>query len=353
MFKPCRTVFDLESLATRSGILTKETSKPDFWTSQGHEDILKELSQINSRLDSWKKIKNSFDDLATLEELLNDTSDPELESEFQAGAAALREELERANLFLLLNDEHDNANAILMIHAGSGGLDSQDWAGMLLRMYLRYCERVGFKANVIEATADEGDGIKNATVMITGDYAYGFLKAERGVHRLVRISPFDSAHRRHTSFASVLVSPEFSDDVDIEIKNEDLKVDTFRASGAGGQYVNRTDSAVRITHIPSGIVVTCQNERSQIQNRQTAMHVLKSRLYELALQERQQELDSIVGDKKESTWGSQIRSYVLHPYTLVKDHRTNFEKGNIQAVLDGDINDFIMEFLRQKARNNI
>ncbi|MBR1486932.1 MAG: peptide chain release factor 2, partial [Synergistaceae bacterium] len=323
---------DLENLNARSKILTEETSKPDFWTSQKHEDVLKELSLVNSRLESWKKIKNSFDELETLEELLSDGNDSELEAEFKNNAVKLRDELERESLFLLLNDEYDNANAILMIHAGSGGLDSQDWAGMLLRMYLRYCEREGFKANVIEATVDEGEGIKNATVMINGDYAYGFLKAERGVHRLVRISPFDSAHRRHTSFASVLVSPEFSDDVDVEIKPEDLKVDTFRASGAGGQYVNRTDSAVRITHLPTGIVVTCQNERSQIQNRATAMHVLKSRLYELALQERQQELNSIVGDKKESTWGSQIRSYVLHPYTLVKDHRTNFEKGNIQAV---------------------
>ena len=288
--------------------------------------------------------------MTTLEEILSISDDSELEAEFDRRASDLRRELERESLLLLLNEPYDNSNAILMIHAGSGGLDSQDWAGMLLRMYMRYFEREGFKANVIEAMNDEGEGIKNATVLVEGDYAYGFLKAERGVHRLVRISPFDSAHRRHTSFASVLVSPEFSDDVDVEIKPEDLKVDTFRASGAGGQYVNRTDSAVRITHIPSGIVVTCQNERSQIQNRATAMHVLKSRLYELALQERQQELNSIVGDKKESTWGSQIRSYVLHPYTLVKDHRTNFEKGNIQAVLDGDINDFIMEFLKQKAQ---
>ena len=352
MLKTCRTAFDLENLTARSKILSEETSKPDFWTAQGHEDTLKEFSQVNSRLENWKKIKAAYDELAALEEILSESEDQELEAEFKDGAKKLRNELEHASLFLLLNEEYDNANAILMIHAGSGGLDSQDWAGMLLRMYLRYCEREDFKANVIEATADEGEGIKNATVMIHGSYAYGFLKAERGVHRLVRISPFDSAHRRHTSFASVLVSPEFSDDVDIEIKSEDLKIDTFRASGAGGQYVNRTDSAVRITHLPSGIVVTCQNERSQIQNRQTAMHVLKSRLYEIALRERQQELNSIVGDKKESTWGSQIRSYVLHPYTLVKDHRTNYEKGNIQAVLDGDINDFIIEFLRQKAKNS-
>lgn len=352
MFRTCRTAFDIPKLQTASKNLTDLTSQPDFWNSQGHEDKLKELSQINSRLENWKKIKSSYDDLITLEELLSDTPDRELEAEFNQNYSKLKEELERASLLLLLNEEHDNANAILTVHAGSGGLDSQDWAGMLLRMYLRYCEREGFDANVIEATTDEGEGIKNATVMIKGDYAYGFLKAERGVHRLVRISPFDSAHRRHTSFASVLVSPEFSDYVDIEIKSEDLKFDTFRASGAGGQYVNRTDSAVRITHIPTGIVVTCQNERSQLMNRQTAMHVLKSRLYEMALQERQEELSSIVGEKKESTWGSQIRSYVLHPYTLVKDHRTNYEKGNIQAVLDGDINDFIMEFLKQKARNN-
>ena len=291
----------------------------------------------------------------TLEEILNDSEseDSELESEFNHRANELRKEIEHTSLLLLLNEPYDSSNAILMIHAGSGGLDSQDWAGMLLRMYLRYCEREGFKTNIIEAMTDEGEGIKSATVLVEGLNSYGFLKAERGVHRLVRISPFDSNHRRHTSFASVLVSPEFadSDSLDIEIKSEDLKVDTFRASGAGGQYVNRTDSAVRITHIPTGIVVTCQNERSQHMNRQVAMHVLKSRLYELALQERQNELASVIGDKKESTWGSQIRSYVLHPYTLVKDHRTNYEKGNIQAVLDGDINDFIMEYLRQSAKN--
>ena len=307
---------------------------------------------MNSKLESYAKLSVEYDDLAAIEEILRESDDAELEAEFEARASSLRTELERANLLLLLNEPYDSSNAILTIHAGSGGLDSQDWAGMLMRMYLRYCEREGFKANLIEATTDEGEGIKSATVMVEGERAYGFLKAERGVHRLVRLSPFDSAHRRHTSFASVLVSPEFSDDVDIEIKPEDLKVDTFRASGAGGQYVNRTDSAVRITHIPTGIVVTCQNERSQHMNRATALHVLKSRLYELALQERQEELSSVVGEKKESTWGSQIRSYVLHPYTMVKDHRTNCETGNIQAVLDGDIEDFIMEYLKQRAKGN-
>ena len=305
---------------------------------------------MNSRLEAWQHVCTEVDDLTVLEEMLSGAEDAELQREFDRRAAELRRSLEHTSLLLLLNEEYDTANAILTVHAGSGGLDSQDWAEMLLRMYLRYAEREGLKATVLEATNDEEAGIKSATVMMEGDHAYGFLKAERGVHRLVRISPFDSAHRRHTSFASVLVSPEFPDDVDVEVRPEDLKIDTFRASGAGGQYVNRTDSAVRITHIPTGIVVSCQNERSQHMNRQVAMHVLKSRLYELALQERQDQLASVVGDKKESTWGSQIRSYVLHPYTLVKDHRTNFEKGNIQAVLDGDIGDFIMEYLRAHAR---
>lgn len=314
---------------------------------------MKELSRVNSQLENWKHIQSEYGDLTALEEILSISDDSELEAEFDRRASDLRRELEHESLLLLLNEPYDNSNAILMIHAGSGGLDSQDWAGMLLRMYMRYFEREGFKANVIEAMNDEGEGIKNATVLVEGDYAYGFLKAERGVHRLVRISPFDSAHRRHTSFASVLVSPEVSDDVDIEIKPEDLKIDTFRASGAGGQYVNRTDSAIRITHIPTGIVVTCQNERSQHMNRATAMHVLKSRLYDMAVHEREEELASVVGDKKEAAWGSQIRSYVLHPYTLVKDHRTNYEKGNIQSVLDGDINGFIMEYLKQRARSNV
>ena len=282
--------------------------------------------------------------------MLREGDDAELQGEFERRAEELRRALERHKLLILLDEDYDTSNAILTVHAGSGGLDSQDWAEMLLRMYLRYAEREGLKATVLEAASDEEAGIKSATVMVEGDHAYGFLKAEKGVHRLVRISPFDSAHRRHTSFASVGVSPEFPDDVDVEVRPEDLRVDTFRASGAGGQYVNRTDSAVRITHIPTGIVVSCQNERSQHMNRQVAMHVLKSKLYELALQERQDELASVVGDKKESTWGSQIRSYVLHPYTLAKDHRTGVEKGNVQAVLDGDLNDFIMGYLRWHAR---
>lgn len=285
-------------------------------------------------------------ELEILAEILAETDDEELQDEFTSLSEALRKTIEKEQLLLLLSEEYDGNSAILTVHAGSGGLDSQDWAEMLFRMYLRWAEREGFKSKTLDLAQDEEAGIKNATILIEGDWAYGYLKSEKGVHRLVRISPFDSAKRRHTSFASVDISPDLPDDVAVEIRPEDLKTDTFRASGAGGQYVNRTDSAVRITHIPSGIVVTCQNERSQHMNRQVAMQVLRSRLFERAWQERQEELRVLLGEKKEISWGSQIRSYVLHPYTLVKDHRTGHEMGNVQAVLDGDITGFIMNYLR-------
>ena len=278
--------------------------------------------------------------------MLSDDDDDELQSEFSRTADEFRKFVDKEQMVLLLSEEYDGSNAILTVHAGSGGLDSQDWAEMLLRLYIRWSEREGFSAKVLDILQDEEAGIKSATVLVQGEYAYGYLKAEKGVHRLVRISPFDAAKRRHTSFASVDVAPELAEDVPVEIRPEDLKVDTFRASGAGGQYVNRTDSAVRITHIPTGIVVGCQNERSQHMNRQVAMQVLRSRLFEKATQERRQELLSIQGEKKEISWGSQIRSYVLHPYTIVKDHRTGFEIGNVHSVLDGDIDGFIMSFLR-------
>ena len=326
--------------------LESATIAPDFWSRAGSQDLLKELAGVTSRIEGWDRVCKEFDELLTLDEILREQEDPELQTEFEARARELRHTFDRHQLLILLNEEYDQANAILTVHAGSGGLDSQDWAEMLLRMYLRWAERDGFKTTVLEASSDEEAGIKSATVLIEGDNAYGYLKSEKGVHRLVRISPFDAAHRRHTSFSSVGVSPELPGDVEIDVRSEDLRVDTFRASGAGGQYVNRTDSAVRITHIPSGIVVSCQNERSQHMNRQVAMNVLKSKLYELAIQARSDELAAVVGDKKESTWGSQIRSYVLHPYTLAKDHRTGTEKGNIQAVLDGDIDEFIMGYLR-------
>ena len=335
-------------MTARASELETETSDADFWAREGSQEALRELSAIKNRLDEWEQVCREMEDLEVLDALLREGDDAELQREFAARSQELRRVLSRQSLLLLLGGEYDRANAILTVHAGSGGLDSQDWAEMLLRMYLRWAERDGYKTTVLEASSDAEAGIKSATVLVEGENAYGYLKSEKGVHRLVRISPFDAAHRRHTSFASVGASPQLPDDVEVEVRPEDLRVDTFRASGAGGQYVNRTDSAVRITHIPTGIVVSCQNERSQHMNRQMAMQVLKSRLYERAMQERGEELAAVVGDKKESTWGSQIRSYVLHPYTLAKDHRTGMEKGNVQAVLDGDIDDFIMGYLRWK-----
>ncbi len=297
-----------------------------------------------------KQYEKEIEELETIAELLSLEDDRGLEKEFQERSEALREDLEKRRITLLLDEEYDESDAILNVHAGAGGLDSQDWAEMLYRMYLRWAERQDFKVQVLEVSQGEEAGIKSATVLIKGEYAYGLLKCERGVHRLVRISPFDTAKRRHTSFASVSVSPDLPKDVEVEIDPEDLRIDTFRSGGAGGQYVNMTDSAVRITHIPTGIVVSCQNERSQHMNREVAMQILRGRLYERMLQERQERLENIQGEKKEIGWGSQIRSYVFHPYTLVKDHRTNVEKGNVQAVIDGDIEEFIFAELRRRKQ---
>ncbi len=348
--KICRTVFDLDSIIRQKETLEARTTSPDFWKKEESREVSREIARLQRSLDSWNDVERMYSDIVTLEEMLSENEDDDLQREFEQTAEKLRKFAEKEQMLLLLSEEHDSSNAILTVHAGSGGLDSQDWAEMLLRLYLRWAEREGFSAKVLDILQDEEAGIKSATVLVQGEYAYGYLKSEKGVHRLVRISPFDAAKRRHTSFASVDVAPELAEDVPIEIRSEDLKVDTFRASGAGGQYVNRTDSAVRITHLPSGIVVGCQNERSQHMNRQVAMQILRSRLFEKALQERQQELLAIQGEKKEISWGSQIRSYVLHPYTIAKDHRTGFEMGNVQAVLDGDIDSFIMSFLRWKRQ---
>lgn len=270
--------------------------------------------------------------------------------EIKTNLDALKGEVEDLELRNLLSGELDKNNAILTIHPGAGGVESQDWAQMLMRMYLMWAERHGFSSQVIDVQPGEEGGIKDATVTISGDYAYGYLNPEAGVHRLVRISPFDAKKRRHTSFASVVVFPEVEDDVDIEVRDEDIKMDTFRASGAGGQHVNKTSSAVRLTHIPTGIVVTCQNERSQHKNKAVAMKVLKARLYDLEMKEKEKKMEDLVGDKKDIAWGSQIRSYVLQPYRLVKDHRTGLEIGNVDAVLNGDIDRFIKEFLKTKAK---
>ncbi len=296
-------------------------------------------------------LRKKGDDLAVLVEWAN-AGEP-VDAEFGQALEALDQEVQAGEIKKMLGGEHDRRNAIITIHPGAGGTESQDWAEMLLRMYLRWMERRGFKREVLDHQPGEEAGLKSATLTVTGDYAYGLLSAEAGVHRLVRISPFDQAARRHTSFASVYVWPELPEDVDVGIEDKDLRIDTYRSSGAGGQHVNVTDSAVRITHIPSGIVVSCQNERSQHRNRDSAMSVLKARLFDLRLKEQQTKLQQISGAKKEIAFGSQIRSYVLHPYQLVKDHRTKEQVGDVNRVLDGDIDVFIKSFLMKKSSGTL
>ena len=312
-----------------------------------------EVSRLSEDVTTFDGIAGRARDARVLWELALSESDEEAAAEAAAEVEALERELESLEIIALLGGEFDRNPAILEVHAGEGGTDSQDWANMLLRMYLRWAERRGFKTEIVEATPGEEAGIKSATVTVEGRHAYGLLAAERGVHRLVRISPFDAAKRRHTSFASVDVTPEVEDDMEIEIKDEELRIDTYRSSGAGGQHVNVTDSAVRITHLPTGMVVSCQNERSQMQNRAVAMRILKSRLLQLAREDREAELRALKGEQREIGFGSQIRSYVLHPYQMVKDHRTDLEVGNIQAVLDGAIDEFIESELRRKATASV
>jgi peptide chain release factor 2 len=308
------------------------------------------LSRLSEDVTTYDRIATRASDAAVLWDLSQSESDEQTAAEVLSEVDSLEAELSRLEVVALLGGEFDDHPAIIEIHAGEGGTDSQDWAEMLLRMYLRWAEARGMKADLVEATPGEEAGIKSATVTVDGRYAYGLLSTERGVHRLVRISPYDAAKRRHTSFSSVDVTPEIEDDVEVDVNPEDLRIDTYRSSGAGGQHVNVTDSAVRITHIPSGIVVAVQNERSQMQNRAVAMRILKSRLLAKAREERDAEIAALGGDKMEIGFGSQIRSYVLHPYQMVKDHRTGVEVGNVQAVLDGAIDKFIEAELRRKAQ---
>jgi len=308
-----------------------------------------ELSRLSEDVTAFDRIATRAGDATILWDLAASEDDEATAKEALAEVEALEDDIAALEVLSLLGGEFDQAPAILEVHAGEGGTDSQDWAEILLRMYLRWAERRGFKAELLEATPGDEAGIKSATVTIDGRNAYGLLAAERGVHRLVRISPFDSAKRRHTSFASVDVTPEVEDDIDVEIDPDDLRIDTYRSSGAGGQHVNVTDSAVRITHLPTGIVVSCQNERSQMQNRAVAMRVLKSRLVAKAREERDAEIAALSGEKREIGFGSQIRSYVMHPYQMVKDHRTAYESGNVQAILDGAIDPYIEAELKRKA----
>lgn len=293
-------------------------------------------------------MKQQVEDLGVLIELYNESQDLELEQDIRKEICNLNKSIQRAKLETLLNGRYDNRNAIISIHAGAGGTEAQDWASMLLRMYTRWAEGKDYTVKTLDILTGDEAGIKSVTLLIKGHNAYGYLKSERGVHRLVRISPFDAARRRHTSFASVEVLPEIEDDIEVDIKPDELKIDTFRAGGAGGQHVNKTESAVRITHLPTNIVVSCQNERSQKSNKDTAMKILRAKLLDLYEQEHQKELDKIRGTQREIAWGNQIRSYIFHPYSMVKDHRTNVEIGNIEAVMDGDIDLLIMEYLKCK-----
>lgn len=315
--------------------------------------MLKEKSELDTQLGRFKSIEQGLDDSSAFLELFGESSENELLSECSTQLEKTEKELREFELARMLSGEHDASSAILEVNPGAGGTEAQDWGDMLLRMYLRWAEKKGFRPEILNYQPGEGAGLKNATVFIQGENAYGFLRSEKGVHRLVRISPFDSNARRHTSFASVSVMPEIDDDVNVEVRDEDLRVDTYRSSGAGGQHVNKTDSAVRLTHLPTGIVVACQNERSQHKNKATAMKLLKSKLYELELEKKQAELDKIAGERKKIDFGSQIRSYVLQPYQLVKDLRTETETGNVDAVLDGDIDRFIEAFLMSEEWNTV
>jgi peptide chain release factor 2 len=323
-------------------------AQPGFWNdNETAQKVQQRRSQLQRTVTAWNDLNKECEDLGALIELGEEDEDESLNTEIASAETALRGKVQQAELQAMLSEDNDVNNAIMTINSGAGGTESQDWAQMLLRMYTRWAERNGYKSEILDMQYGEEAGIKSATVNFTGDYAYGYLKAEIGVHRLVRISPFDSNKRRHTSFASVFVYPEVDEAIDIEIKDEDLKIDVYRASGPGGQGVNTTDSAVRLTHVPSGIIVQCQNERSQFKNKASAMKVLKSRLYEFEMEKQDEEKRSLEKQKKKIEWGSQIRSYVLHPYRMAKDLRTNVEMGNVDAVLDGDLNSFIEAFLMQ------
>ncbi|ADQ06390.1 hypothetical protein Calhy_0649 [Caldicellulosiruptor hydrothermalis 108] len=349
--KEMRVSLDIDRLESELKSLESETSRPDFWQDlENSQKVLQKIKRLKDKIERFQKLYSQWEDLKVLTELSLEEGNHEMAEELEKELLDLERKIEDFKIEVLLNGPYDKNNAILSIHAGAGGTEAQDWAEMLLRMYTRWAAKKGYKVETLDILPGEEAGIKNVTVRIVGENAYGYLKAEKGVHRLVRISPFDAAGRRHTSFAAVEVLPEVEDDTDIEIKEEDLEIDTFRASGAGGQHVNKTESAVRIKHIPTGIVVTCQNERSQHKNREIALKILKAKLLELKEKERREKIQKLKGEQTEIGWGNQIRSYVFCPYTLVKDHRTEAEVGNVEAVMDGEIDVFINAYLK-KFRN--
>ncbi|WP_138919825.1 peptide chain release factor 2 [Lentibacillus jeotgali] len=342
-----RGSLDLDVKRERIKELELEMADPAFWENQEKaQTLIDENNNLKTYVEGIDSLESSLEDLEVSYELVKEENDQELFADLEKDLTELQKEMNDFELLMLLSEPYDQNNAILELHPGAGGTESQDWASILLRMYQRWAESKNFTIETLDYLPGDEAGVKSVTLWIKGHNAYGNLKAEKGVHRLVRISPFDSSGRRHTSFASCDVTPEMDDNVDIEIKNEDIKMDTYRASGAGGQHVNTTDSAVRLTHVPTNIIVTCQSERSQIQNRERAMKMLRSKLYQQELERQQQELDEIRGEQREIGWGSQIRSYVFHPYTMVKDHRTNVEAGNAQGVIDGNLDPFIDAYLR-------
>ena len=352
MLPICGAIFEAARPDEELTRLDVRAASPDFWKDPAEaQKVQQRRRRLEQDRDLILSLKKKNDDLAVLVEWAQ-AGEP-VDAEFATGLDALDQEVQAGEIKKMLGGEHDRKNAIMTIHPGAGGTESQDWAEMLLRMYMRWADRRGFKREILDYQAGEEAGLKSATVMVTGEYAYGLLAAEAGVHRLVRISPFDQAARRHTSFASLYVWPELPEDVDIVIDDKDLRIDTFRSSGAGGQHVNVTDSAIRITHLPTGLVVSCQNERSQHRNKDSAMKVLKARLYDIKMKENQAKLDQISGVKQAIGFGSQIRSYVLHPYQLAKDHRTKESVGDVNRVLDGDIDQFIKTYLMKKSNGTL
>ena len=336
---------EIETKTAQADAYEKQASAPNFWDdADAAQKIMQRMSRLRNQIAPWRQLLARIDDALELAEL----EDDDLAEELTAEVDALSAVVEEMSFQAMLSGQYDGEDAIIAIHAGAGGTDSQDWAAMLERMYLRWMEQNGHKAEILDRSDGEEAGIKSVMISVRGDYAYGYLRSEQGVHRLVRLSPFDSASRRHTSFAKVELYPDIQEDIDIEIKDSDLRIDTYRASGAGGQHVQKNDTAVRITHVPTGIVVQCQNQRSQTQNRDRAMQILKTRLFELEREKQEAELAALKGENVDAGWGNQIRSYVLHPYQMVKDHRTEFEVGNVNAVLDGRLNPFMEAYLRMK-----